>query len=77
MYDGVDFIARTERISKKEAVNSLLELGMRTLYAEKIAQGINERHIAEDMGKDYTPVRFILEFRKWAKKYGMDIHKII
>jgi hypothetical protein len=77
MYQGIEFIARVNRISKKQAVNDLIELGMQTLYARKMNQEIVDRLAAEEAGKQYYADRFILQFRKWAREKGMDIHKII
>jgi hypothetical protein len=73
MFDGIEWVARIERVSKKKAARLLIERGFSSWMGEKIK---TELAIRELESKPHL-TRFILEFRRFAREHGMDISKFI
>jgi hypothetical protein len=73
MFEGIDWVAKLERMSKKKAARMLIERGFRSWIAEKIK---TEMAIRELERKPHF-TRFVLELRRLAKERGMDISKFI
>jgi hypothetical protein len=71
MFDGVVWVARFERVSKKKAARMLLERGFSRWLGEKIKE---DRALRELESKPHL-TRFILQFRRFAREHGMDISK--
>jgi pantoate kinase len=73
MFDGVAWVAKFERVTKKKATRMLLERGFSRWFNEKIKE---DRALRELESKPHL-TRFVLEYRKFAKEHGMDISKFI
>jgi hypothetical protein len=71
MFDGIAWVAKFERMSKKKAARLLIERGFSSWFGEKIKE---DRALRELESKPHL-TRFILEFRKFAREHGMDISK--
>ena len=71
MYDGIAWVAKMERVSKKKAARLLIERGFSSWMGEKIKEDRALRKLEEEPHL----TRFILEFRKFAREHGMDISK--
>jgi hypothetical protein len=77
MFEGIEFLAKTERKSKKKMTHVLLELGLRKFMGEKISE-YNKRVIAaQQLEQEPELTRFIILLRRFAKERGMDISKFI
>jgi hypothetical protein len=73
----IDFLAETDRMSKKKMTHVLLELGIGYYMGEKIRE-YNQRAIAaRQLEQEPELTRFIILLRRWAKERGMDISKFI
>jgi len=79
MFDGIDLVARIEHMSKKKAVDFLLEAGFSSYMGVKLKEHVtNEQKIKElDLKGHPYPTHFVKELRKLCKERGMDIRKII
>jgi hypothetical protein len=77
MFEGLEFIAATERKSKIRMTNELMERGIRSYFGEKLGKYIEDDIEARKRGERATVTRFIRELRKLAKSKGMDISKFI
>jgi pantoate kinase len=76
-FDCIEFLAKTERKSKKKMASELMELGLRKFMGEKIRE-YNKRVIAaRQLEQEPELTRFIILLRKFAKEHGMDISKFI
>ena len=73
MFDGIELVAKMERVSKKKAARLLIERGFSSYMGEKIK---TELAISELERKPHL-TRFVLELRRFAKERGMDISKFI
>jgi pantoate kinase len=73
MYDGIVWVARFEKVSKKKAARLLIERGFSSWLGEKIKE---ELAIKELESKPHL-TRFVILLRKFAKEHGMDISKFI
>jgi hypothetical protein len=71
MFDGIAWVARFERVSKKKAARLLIERGFSSWLGEKIKEDLALRELES---KPHL-TRFILSFRKFAREHGMDISK--
>ena len=77
MFEGLEFLAKTERKSKKKMARELMELGIRRFMGDKIKE-YNKRVIAaRKLDEEPELTRFIILFRRFAKERGMDIKKVI
>jgi hypothetical protein len=75
MFEGLEFLAKTERKSKKKMANELMELGIGYYMGAKIRE-YNQRAIAlRELNKEPELTRFIILLRRWAKEQGYDINK--
>ncbi len=77
MFEGIEFLAKFERKSKKKMAHELMELGLRKFMGEKIKE-YNKRAIAaRQLEQEPELTRFIILLRRFAKEHGMDISKFI
>jgi hypothetical protein len=77
LFEGIEFLAKTERKSKKKMANEPMELGLREFMGEKIRE-YNKRVIAaRQLEQEPELTRFIILLRRFAKERGMDISKFI
>ena len=75
--EGIEFIAKMERTSNKQAAELLMKAGFSSYMGEKIAQYIKDERAAREHGQKIKMTRFIIALRRYAKAQGMDISKII
>jgi hypothetical protein len=71
MFDGIEWVARIERVSKKKAARLLIERGFSSWLGEKLKE---DRAIRKLESEPHL-TRFILELRRFAREHGMDISK--
>jgi hypothetical protein len=77
LFDGIEFLAITERKSKKQMAHELMELGISHFMGEKIRE-YNKRVIAaRELEQEVEVTRFIRLLRRWARSKGYDISKFI
>ena len=77
LFEGIEFLAKVERKSKKQMAHELMELGISSLMGEKIRE-YNKRVIAaRELQQEPELTRFIILLRRWAKERGYDISKFI
>jgi hypothetical protein len=77
LFDAIEFLAKTERKSKKQMANELMELAIGTFMGEKIRE-YNQRVIAaRERQQEVEATRFIRLLRRWAKEKGYDISRFI
>ena len=77
LFEGIEFLAKTERKSKKKMANELMELGIGYYMGAKIRE-YNQRAIAaRQLEQEPELTRFIILLRRWARERGMDISKFI
>ena len=77
MFDGIELVAKIEKLTKKKAARLLMEQGFRSY----ISKGLHE-YIKDDIADNKLRQRraitpFIRELRKFAKERGIDISKFI
>jgi hypothetical protein len=77
MFDGIELVAKVERLTKKKAARLLMEEGFRNY----ISKGLHE-YIKDDIADNKLRQRraiapFIRELRRFAKERGVDIFKFI
>jgi pantoate kinase len=73
MFDGIELVAKMERVSKKKAARLLIERGFSSYMGEKLK---TEMALRELERKPHL-ARFVLELRRFARERGMDISKFI
>jgi len=75
--DGIEFIAKIERTSKKQAAELLMKAGLSSYMGDKLSKYIHGEHIAKEQNQKAKMPRFVLELRKLARERGRDISKFI
>ena len=73
MFDGIAWVARFERVSKKKAARLLIERGFSSWLGEKIKEELAIKELEDEPHL----TRFVIELRRFAKQRGMDISKFI
>jgi hypothetical protein len=74
LFEGIEFLAKVERKSKKKMANELM--GISRFWGEVLGK-YNEAVLAErELAKIPEIVRFIRAYNKMAKQKGFDISKI-
>jgi hypothetical protein len=73
MFDGIEWVARIERVSKKKAARLLIERGFSSWMGEKIKTELAIKKLEDNPHL----TRFVIELRRFAKQRGMDISKFI
>ena len=73
MFDGIELVAKIERMTKKKAIRSIFERGFSSYMGEKLKTELAVR----ELERKPRATRFILELRRFAKQRGMDISKFI
>jgi len=71
MYDGIVWVARFEKVSKKKAARLLIERGFSSWLGEKIKEELAIKKLEDNPHL----TRFVIELRRFAKEHGMDISK--
>jgi hypothetical protein len=77
LYNGIELVAKIERINKKAAAQELIERGFSRYMGEKLEEYAKNEVRARDLNQKLRATRFILELRRFAKDHGMDISKFI
>ncbi len=75
--DGIEFVARIERLSKKSTAEMLMTAGFSSYMGQKLTDHIHAQAEARKMGQPFRPNRFARLLRRYAKERGMDISKFI
>ena len=68
MFDGIEWVAKIERATKKKAARLLIERGFSSWLSEKI----KEELAIKKLESEPHLTRFVLELRKLAKERGTD-----
>jgi len=74
--DGIELIAATERITKKQAAELLMTAGISSYMGDKISEYIHSEHVAREQN-DAKISRFIMLLKRYAREQGTDISKFI
>ncbi len=77
MFNGIELIARFEKISKKQAAHLLLEAGFKYYVGEKIRKDIEARTAAKKLNQKIQVSKFIMELEKYCREQGIDISKAV
>ena len=77
MFDGIEWVARIERVSKKKAARLLIERGFRSYIGGKLHEAVQVEIAVDELRRKPKATRFVLELRQFAKQRGMDISKFI
>ena len=79
LFNGIELVAMIEGISKKKAVELLLETGFSDYMGGKLKEHVeNERRIKElNLQRHPYPTRFVRRLRQFCKERGIDTKKII
>ena len=75
--DGIDLVAATEQIPKRQAALNLIQEGFKHYLLEKTKQHIDNQVKLNQRGEDPVTGRFIKLLRRLAKQNGVDISKIL
>lgn len=75
MFQGIELVARIERLSKKKTARLLIERGFSSYMGEKIKNYIEDEKAARELDQKRHLTRFVLELRKLAKERGTEISK--
>ena len=77
MFDGIEWVARIERVSKKKAARLLIEEGFRKYIGNKLHEAIQVEIAVDELRRKPKLTRFVLGLRKLARDRGMDISQFI
>jgi hypothetical protein len=77
MFDGIQLVARMEKLSDRKAARLLLEKGFSKWMGEKFKEEHKIQTAARELQQKVKLTRFILELRRFARERGMDISKFI
>ena len=77
MFDGIELVAKVEKLTKKKAARLLMEEG----FHSYVGKGLHE-YIKDDIADNRFRQRraitpFIRELRRFARERGIDISKFI
>jgi hypothetical protein len=75
--NGVEKVAKIERISKKKAARLLIERGFSNYMGEKIKEQLENDKAARESPRKPYPTRFKRELHKHGKERGIDISNIV
>jgi hypothetical protein len=75
MYDGVVWVARFEKVSKKKAARLLIERGFSKWMGEKFREEHKIQTEVRELQQKVKLTRFVRELRRFAREHGMDISK--
>jgi len=68
LFEGIEFLAKTERKSKKKMAHELMELGLRSFMGDKIKE-YNKREIAaRKLNEEPELTRFIILLEKMGQR---------
>jgi ABC-type thiamine transport system substrate-binding protein len=77
LFEGIEFLAKVERKSKKKMANELMALAISRFMEERIHE-YNIRVIAaQQLQQEPELTRFIILLRRRAKEKGYDLSKFI
>ena len=77
MFDGIELVAKVERVTKKKAARLLMEEGIRSYAGKNLHEYIKD-DIADNRFRQRRAITpFIRELRRFAKERGIDISKFI
>ena len=70
---GVEWVAKFEHISKKNAAELLMEAGLSKYIGAKVTEQLHANHAARERNEKVRSNRFIQDLKRYAKSQGMDI----
>jgi len=73
--EGIEFIAKIERISKKQAAELLMKAGFSSWMGEKVGEYIQAERAARERNESVRRNRFVRQLILFAREHGMDISK--
>jgi hypothetical protein len=74
--DGIEQVAKIERMSKKEAVEMLATRGFSSYMGDKTKEQIQIDNTARELNQKIRTTRFILQLRRFARESGADTSKL-
>ena len=77
MFQGIELVAKIERLSKKKAARLLIEKGFSSYMGKKLSTYVEDERTARELNQKPEFTRFVLELRKLARERGMDISQLI
>jgi hypothetical protein len=77
MYDGIEFIARLERCSKRKAAIKVMEDGLSRYMSNLVKEQIKLDNEALERHEKIERTRFRFLIRKYARENGLKIKGII
>jgi hypothetical protein len=77
MFDGIELVAKIERMTKKKAIRSIFERGFSSYIGEKLHEAVKVEIAVDELRRKPKATRFVRELRKFAAERGMDISKFI
>ena len=77
MFDGIEMVAKVERLTKKKAARLLMEERFRNYIGKKLHEYIKTDIADHKLRQKTTANLFIRELRKFAKTRRMHIFKFI
>ena len=77
MFDGIELVAKVERVTKKKAARLLMEEGFRSYISNGLHEYIKDDIADNKLRQQRTGTHLIRELRKFAKERGLDISKFI
>jgi hypothetical protein len=73
MFEGVAFVAKYEKLSKKQAAHLLIEAGFKYYIIEEIKQDARARIKARELNQKVKITRFVLLFQKFCQEAGINM----
>jgi predicted DNA-binding transcriptional regulator YafY len=74
---GVELVAAIERVTKKQAAELLMKVGLSSYMGEKLTEYTKNEQAAREQKQKMKMTRFVLDLRKLARERGMNISKFI
>ena len=75
--ENIERVAKIERMSRKQAVETLVADGLSRYWGGKITEYIQNKENAREFYINLNTRRFIRLFRQFVRERGMDISKFI
>jgi hypothetical protein len=73
IFDGIEWIAKIERLNKKKAARMLVERGVRSWLADKVREAAADNEILDDkLHRKLGVTRFIRALQKFVREHPID-----
>ena len=76
MCDGIEFIAKLERCSKRKAAIKVMEDGLSRYMGNLVKEQVAIDKLARERNEKPPRSRFQFLIRKYARKHGLDVTKL-